>query len=336
MRSLLSGRVDGEESWTWRPIRSGCRFHGGGEFLKFQRPGRRFSRIRRRVSSKIRPGPTNILRNDNFRESGDGGITMGLDIALGILILIAAIRGWIKGFVYQTIRLGGLVACFYLADPVRDQAKPHVVRYLSSVPRELLDPLLWWVAAALSYVVVVGVTTLFLKITKRPEVPGLLPQRSRHDQFAGFLLGIARGAVYAAFVTAGIQMFVLKHLAAVPWATAQARQSWALRLDHQYHPAERIWKSPPVQHLVNHIQRMGYPHRDDAKKPEAQDDPIAQTANREGAAHGGAAAAPIDENATGPPAPPPIEVPTHRAVDPDLEKTIAELKATIEAAARSR
>ncbi len=261
---------------------------------------------------------------------------MGLDIALGILILIAAIRGWIKGFVYQAIRLGGLVACFYLADPVRDQAKPHVVRYLASVPHELLDPLLWWVAAALSYVVIVGVTTLFIKITKRPEVPGFPPQRSRHDQFAGFLLGIGKGAVYAAFVTAGIQMFALKHLEGFPWANAQARQSRAIRLDNQYHPAERIWKSPPVQHLVNHIQRMGHLHRDDAKKPEAQDDPIVQTASRDGATRGGHAAAPVDESTTGPPVPPPIEVPIHRAIDPELEKTIAELKATVEAAARSR
>ena len=54
---------------------------------------------------------------------------MGLDVALGVIILIAAIRGWLQGFVYQAIRIGGLVAGIYLAAPVRDQAKPHIVAY---------------------------------------------------------------------------------------------------------------------------------------------------------------------------------------------------------------
>ena len=73
---------------------------------------------------------------------------MGLDVALGVVILIAAIRGWLQGFVYQAIRIGGLVACVYLADPVRDQAKPHVLRYLPTIQPEVMDRILWWVAAA--------------------------------------------------------------------------------------------------------------------------------------------------------------------------------------------
>ncbi|MHB1561633.1 MAG: CvpA family protein [Isosphaeraceae bacterium] len=265
---------------------------------------------------------------------------MGLDVALGIVILIAAIRGWIKGFVYQAIRLGGLVACVYLADPVRDQAKPHVVRYLSSVPPELIDRLLRWVAATVSYIILVGATSLVLKLTKRPEVPGLPSQRSRHDQFAGFLLGIAKGALVAAFLTAGIQMFALKQLEPFPWATNQARQSWALRWDNQYHPAEQIWRSPPVQHLVNHIRRMGCGYEDGAgngvEKSGAPAEPVVQTASRDGVIRDGRAAVSVDDNASGPPAPPSVDTPTQRIDDPELEKTIAEVKAAVEAAARPR
>ena len=32
---------------------------------------------------------------------------MGLDLALGVIVLLAAIRGWLKGFVLQAIRLSG-------------------------------------------------------------------------------------------------------------------------------------------------------------------------------------------------------------------------------------
>ena len=91
---------------------------------------------------------------------------MGLDVALGIVILIAAIRGWLQGFVYQAVRLGGMIACVYLAAPVRDQAKPYILPYLPTVKPVVMDRLLWWVAAALAYIVLVGATTLVLKMTK--------------------------------------------------------------------------------------------------------------------------------------------------------------------------
>ena len=125
---------------------------------------------------------------------------MGLDVALGVVILIAAIRGWLQGFLYQVIRIGGLIASVYLAAPVRDQAKPYVATYLPSLKPDLLDRLLWWPSASVCYIVIVGAATLALKMTKRPEIPGMPSQRSRNDQFAGFLLGIAKGGLIGAFL----------------------------------------------------------------------------------------------------------------------------------------
>ena len=43
------------------------------------------------------------------------GLAMGLDLGLGVVILIAAFRGWFQGFVSQTVRLGVLVASVYAA-----------------------------------------------------------------------------------------------------------------------------------------------------------------------------------------------------------------------------
>ena len=70
---------------------------------------------------------------------------MGLDVALGVIILIAAIRGWLQGFLYQAIRISGLIACVYLAAPVRDQAKPYILPYLPTIHPDLVDRLFWWV-----------------------------------------------------------------------------------------------------------------------------------------------------------------------------------------------
>ncbi len=151
---------------------------------------------------------------------------MGLDLALGVVILISAFRGWFRGFITQAVRIGGLIACVYLADPVRDYAKPLVLPYLPSIPADLVDRVLWWVSAVLTYVVLVGAVTLVAKMTRRPEIPGL-PESRRNDQFAGLLLGLVKGALIAVFMTAGIQRFALTHIQSMPWAEDQAKSSRA-------------------------------------------------------------------------------------------------------------
>ncbi len=250
---------------------------------------------------------------------------MGLDVALGVVILIAAIRGWLQGFVYQFIRIAGLIACVYLAAPVRDQVKPHVVTYLPSIRPDLVDRLLWWVSASVTYIVIVGVATLVTKMTRRPEMPGVPAQRSRNDQFAGFLLGIAKGGLIAAFVVAGLEKYAAKQIETIPWASKQAMTSRALAWNGQYRPAARVWDSVPVQHFVNHVRRMGLLGPATAPDSASPDEdgvdafPVVQTARR----------APNDTAAgTGhrteaestPPAPPapatPTTTGTHAKADP--------------------
>jgi uncharacterized membrane protein required for colicin V production len=212
-------------------------------------------------------------------------LTMGLDLALGVVILISAFRGWFRGFISQAVRIGGLIACVYLADPIRDYAKPRVLPYLPTIPPDLVDRVLWWVSAVLTYVVLVGMVTLVIKMSRRPEIPGLI-ETHRNDQFAGFLLGLVKGALVAIFLTAGIQKFALTQIQSISWADEQARNSHALKWNEQYQPAARIWKSQPVSHFVNHIQRMGLenpaeekPAPEDGNSPSAGDAPL-QTASR--------------------------------------------------------
>lgn len=232
---------------------------------------------------------------------------MGLDVALGVVILIAAFRGWLQGFLYQFIRIGGLVACVYLAAPVRDQMKPHVMGYLPSIRADRVDRLLWWVSASVCYIVVVGVATLVMKMTRRPEIPGVAPQRSRNDQFAGFLLGIAKGGLVAAFLVAAFDDYGRKQIQAFPWAEKQAETSRALAWNGQYHPASRIWGSVPVQHFVNHIQRMGLqapPKPGESGGAEGSEElPVVQTARRNPADDSSKSARRPESKGT-PPAPP--------------------------------
>ncbi|QEH38238.1 Colicin V production protein [Aquisphaera giovannonii] len=182
---------------------------------------------------------------------------MGLDLALGVVVLLAGIRGWLRGFVSQVVRLVGFVSCFYLADPVRDLARPYVAAKLPTVDPPVLDRILWWVAAVLSYVLLVGLTSLAIALIKRPAEKGAVTEGRHANRLAGFLLGASKGALLAAVLAAGVAKYGPAATENLPWAARQTEGSHALKWTAQYQPVPKIWALPPVRHFVQHIQRNG-------------------------------------------------------------------------------
>jgi hypothetical protein len=203
---------------------------------------------------------------------------MGLDIALGIVVLLGAIRGWFRGFMLQAIRLGGLVGCVYAAAPIRDQARPYVVPYLASVPPAMLDRMLWWSSAVVSYVTMVGLASLAVKLYRRR--PYGEPEPNRADQFAGMLLAAGKSAVVAAFLVGALDKFALTWIKQVPWATEMTKSSTVLTWHDQYHPSEKIWEAAPVQHFVGYVQKMGVAGPSATDAPATAEARPVQTASR--------------------------------------------------------
>jgi len=193
---------------------------------------------------------------------------MGLDIALGGLLLLMAIRGWFKGFLLQAIRLGGLILCVYAADPVRDQIKPYVVEHLAKIRPDLVDRMLWWTSAVATYIVLVGIATLAIKLYRKQ--PYGMDEPRRGDQFAGSLLGIAKATLVAAVLLAAIQKYGMVQIKSVPWALEQVNTSMSVDLCARYQPVPRIWASTPVQHFVQHIQKMGWNRPESVIEPEPE------------------------------------------------------------------
>src|SRR6476469_3053070 len=146
---------------------------------------------------------------------------MGLDLALGGLVLIAAVRGWMQGFLIQAIRLGGVVAAVYAAAPARDQAKPYVASYLPTIQPSLMDRGLWWACAVVSYFLIVGVASLVVAVGRRPRFG--LDEPNRGDQFAGFGLGVLKGLVMTSFLVAGLTRYANWTFANISWAEQQTR-----------------------------------------------------------------------------------------------------------------
>jgi len=207
---------------------------------------------------------------------------MGLDLALGCLVLVLAIRGWLKGFLIQAIQLSGLVACVYVADPLRDLVKPEVARYLPSIAPGLVDRLLWWSSAVVSYIVMVGLASLVVKMHRRRPFGDA--EQDRADQFGGFLLGVAKGLVAAAFLASGVETYALGLIGKVGWADEQVKSSSVLKWNTDYRPVTHLWALPPVQHYVEHVRRRGLngpPPKSAGPQSETEDtrEPV-QTASR--------------------------------------------------------
>jgi uncharacterized membrane protein required for colicin V production len=236
---------------------------------------------------------------------------MGLDLALGVVVLIAAFRGWFQGFVSQAVRIGSLVACVYLADWVRHYGKPYVDPYLATIQPDLVDRLLWWVSAVATYIVLVGIAMLVVKMTRRPEIPGI-SQSGRNDQFAGFMLGAVKGVVIAAFLAAGILKYGTQPIETVTWAQEQVKTSWALRWSDTYQPIPTIWSTRPVRHFVDHIQRMGL-----QKPGEGSQTPSAKGLEEESPVR--TASRPTEHESTAGSRPPVISASSPRSAPPPAE-----------------
>lgn len=180
---------------------------------------------------------------------------MGLDIAMGLVVLASAIRGYLRGFVLQAIRLAGLAASPFLADPIRDYLQPQLAPQFPTMAPELLSRLIWWSAAVLSFMVLTGLGGLTYRLSQRRTMGE--PEANYADQGAGFLLGLAKGAVWAIALIALFDQYALNHLKQIPWVDDQAKTSQALALSKQYEPARKLWESPPVQAYVAQVRRNG-------------------------------------------------------------------------------
>lgn len=206
---------------------------------------------------------------------------MGLDIALGVMILLGAIRGWFRGFVLQTIQLCGLVGCVYAAGPIRDLAGPYVAPYLKTIDPSLLGRMLWWSSAVVSYIAMVGLGNLAVKLYRRR--PYGEPEPNHTDQSAGFLLASVKGALVAAFLVGAIDRHILPYAKQVPWVAEQLKDSRAFVWHEQYKPADRVWSAPPVQMFVAHVRQMGIADprpAGESKSPEADPAPVQTAASR--------------------------------------------------------
>ena len=168
---------------------------------------------------------------------------MGLDLVLGLIILIAALRGWFKGFTNQAVRIAGFIACFYLADPVREQARPYVLAKLPTHRSRIAgpDPLV----------------DLRGRLVHRPggiqhpghpvdaHCPGPgVPRSRRDDRFAGSSSARPRDCFSWLSWPRAFRNTAIDLAHNFPWTERQTEGSYALQWTDRYQPVPRIWSCP--------------------------------------------------------------------------------------------
>ena len=179
---------------------------------------------------------------------------MGFDVGLAVLVLLNGLRGWFRGFLLQLIQVAGLIAAAYVAEPVRESVKPHVQPYFPAIAPELLDKFLWWLSAIVSYLVMVGFAHAMVNLYKRGPLRELEPNRT--DQFAGFAVGVLKGALIGSAVLTLFDQNAT-HLTKIAWVDEQVKTSQALQLNREHEPAMVLWRSQPVQNFIAHVKTMG-------------------------------------------------------------------------------
>ncbi len=182
---------------------------------------------------------------------------MALDIAAGVIVLLASIRGYRSGFISQAIGLAAIVGCVYAADPLRDFALPYAQAKFPTIQAPLFAKLLWWTAAVLGFVVMAGLATTIVKLLKTKPYNGE-PDRAPADLGGGFLLGTCKGAVLTAFLFWGLQSYEPAAAKLGPWVEKQLTTSKALALSRTHRPAERLWHAPPIQAFVTRVKSRGF------------------------------------------------------------------------------
>jgi uncharacterized membrane protein required for colicin V production len=182
---------------------------------------------------------------------------MGLDVTLAVFVLLAGIRGWLKGFVRQGIGIAALIGCVYLADPVRDETRPYVQSYFPSIRPELFEKMLWWTSAVACYVLMAGIALWIVKAYRRK--PYGEPEPNRGDQGGGFAMGLFKGLIIASFLTAALTKYdsTISKVTGGTWVEEQIKSSQALAWSAEYKPAERLWNAPPVQAFVARVRSRG-------------------------------------------------------------------------------
>lgn len=119
----------------------------------------------------------------------------GVDIVVGVICLILAIRGAFKGFVWQTVRTLGAIGALWAATLLHEPVGTWLVERLDFIPASWSD-FVGWVSVAIGvWLVVSFIAHLARGVIRSADLTG-------GDRVLGFVLGAVLGIALSTFLFA--------------------------------------------------------------------------------------------------------------------------------------
>lgn len=130
------------------------------------------------------------------------GLSLGaLDIIVLVVLLLAALIGFARGFVHDVLAMAGWVGAIYIAFHGFPLARPYV--------KEIIP--IGWAADAAAAIAIFLVTLLLLSIITK-AVAGSIRESAFNnlDRALGFLFGAFKGALFICLIYMGAEWLFLK------------------------------------------------------------------------------------------------------------------------------
>ena len=139
------------------------------------------------------------VRTTNGRRSLDNIPLNAVDIAVALVLLISAVLAYARGFVHETLAVGGWIGAILATV----KGYPHLQPYAREmIPSELLADFAAGVAIFVVTLVILTLITRAISARVKESALNVL------DRSLGFLFGIARGAVVVCVAYLGLELLI--------------------------------------------------------------------------------------------------------------------------------
>lgn len=193
---------------------------------------------------------------------------MGIDIFFGIVLFIAAWRGYRRGFAEQMLLWAGLVVAFLFAEPIAKWSEPRIGAKLTYFPEHLRPSVLYLLAIVAVWLAIYITGSINLSVYRKRIYGENRP--SRPDRILGFGMGAAQGALVVSILTF-LWVYVPQSIRTSEAVQKEYAASRGVQFAEEYRVVERIIDTEEVQRAWGHVKQIAEHYRSAPTKDTASD-----------------------------------------------------------------
>lgn len=178
---------------------------------------------------------------------------MGFDIAIGIVLLLGAIRGFKKGFARQILTISSIVIAFVFAKTLAERLASPLAKFLQDYPDQISESIVYTGSLLGIFLTINLVGTLYLYVYRTRTMGVNVP--SVQDRIVGILVGVVVAGFVGCVLIAQYERLpsMIRENDAVQ---SHYTASHGVKLAQEHRIAARVWETPEVQRTYEHMGRL--------------------------------------------------------------------------------